>query len=172
MLLPANRYMLLCRLGARWPSWSRTHKQVDTMDWLISNSTDHQCVPFHESAQDMTEWEMNYHFCTADMMKYTLSHEHAWIIGHNPPAKSHKRLCRSWLKAQSPIVKQMGSPAVIRKYTKHLAELQAMKTIDADGSELPDTFEAYDFPFNATEQYIEPESALRRRGIGGIPLYA
>lgn len=129
------------------------------------------CVPFVESALEMTEWEMNYHFCTADMMKYTFSREHPYITGQTPNAKSHKRLCKKWLSQQSAVIKEMGEPAVTAKYKKHLAALEALKTIDSDGSEMPEIVEVYDDDANGTYHDIDAEVSLRRRGIGGVPLF-
>jgi hypothetical protein len=126
--LPANRYALLCTLGVRWPTWSRSAGRFDTKDKLVPNARDLQCSNFTLQTAAMDEFDMNVHFCTDAAMVRQMKREHPWLINTTPNAKSHKRMCRRFLRKNRAraIVAMGGTKQKVKEYEALLEELKSV----------------------------------------------
>lgn len=132
--MPANRYILLCELGVRWPMWSKSTNRFDVADKLVPDSHDLQCANFMLQAQSMSEFEMNAHFCTDPKMVQQMRREHPWLINAN--AISHKRMCRKFVRRnKKAVIKAVGgTKQKAKEIDDAIRELEAAE--DAELAEL------------------------------------
>lgn len=89
---PANRFLLLCNLGVRWP------KSPDGVLGLDKSGPSIICDRLKKEIAHKDEIEGNYRFCTMDIVReHVFKHEQASqysLLGTNP---SHKKLCAKWM---------------------------------------------------------------------------
>jgi hypothetical protein len=93
---PANRFLLLCNLGVRWPNGR------DILRGLHMSDASTVCDKVKEEIADKEELEGNYRFCKMDVVKQNLfKHELSiqfTVLGTN---LCHKSLCERWLAVNS-----------------------------------------------------------------------
>ncbi|PQE15008.1 hypothetical protein CJF31_00007067 [Rutstroemia sp. NJR-2017a BVV2] len=101
-MMPFTRYLnMMCGHRLWWPSWSaydglihRRQLHPDT-----EGVNDATCAALYHRAQNLTERQANWEFCTAGWDEYNTiyNHERWWIYAGGGMMESHHRACKWWV---------------------------------------------------------------------------